>query len=189
MRLASLLFSLLMAVLLSACENETIVERANREGILIIGNSNEPKGLDPHLVSGVLESNILRALFEGLALDHPKEDGVALPGAAASWEHNDNFTVWTFHLRPDGKWSDGTPVTAHDFVFSYRRMLTPTLPTEYSEMLYFIKNAQAYKRGELMDFSRVGAKAIDDSTKPLPTSFESHLPTTRKKKLPCGMLT
>ncbi len=115
MRLATVLLLLLSGGLLCSCEDRTNVEIANEQGILIVGNSIEPKGIDPHLVSGVLESNIIRALFEGLSLDHPSEDGVAIPGAAARWEHNDEFTVWTFHLRPDGKWSDEAPVTAQDF--------------------------------------------------------------------------
>ena len=164
MRLAAVLSKLLLLTLLTSCEDETIVDQATRDGILIIGNSNEPKGLDPHLVSGVLESNIIRALFEGLTLGHPSEDGVALPGAAARWEANGDFTVWTFHLRPDGKWSDGAPVTARDFLFSYRRLLTPTLPAEYSEMLFFIKNARAFNKGEITDFAEVGVEAVDDFT-------------------------
>ena len=164
MRLANLLPIFLAGTLVLSCENRTTVEKANEEGLLIIGNSNEPKGLDPHLVSGVLESNIIRALFEGLAVDHPSEDGTPLPGAARTWEPNEDFTVWTFHLRPEGKWSDGAPVTAHDFVFSYKRLLTPTLPAEYSEMLYFIQGAEAYNKGKTTDFSEVGAKAIDDFT-------------------------
>lgn len=163
---AYLLFPL--AFLLAACDPRSDVERANEEKILIIGNSNEPKGLDPHLVSGVLESNIIRALFEGLCSEHPSQDGTALPGAAASWESSEDFTAWTFNLQPEGKWSDGIPVTAHDFVFSFRRLLSPdpNWPAEYSEMLYFIENAQIYsenRRGEIL-FSR-------DST--FPTSWKT----------------
>ena len=154
---------LLCCTLLLCCEERTAVEIANKEGIFIVGNSTEPKGLDPHLVSGVLESNIIRALFEGLAVEHPSRDGTALPGAAARWEHNEDFTEWTFHLQPEGKWSDGLPVTAHDFVFSYRRLLNPGLPAEYSEMLYFLRNAELLNRdlrsyALLRDSSELGIK-------------------------------
>lgn len=149
-------FSLLPILLFFvSCDSRSDIERANEDKILIIGNSNEPKGLDPHLVSGVLESNIIRALFEGLCLGDPSNDGIALPGAAHSWEASEDFTQWTFNLQPDGMWSDGIPVTANDFVFSYRRMLSPDpdWPADYSEMLYFIENAENYskdRRGEIL---------------------------------------
>ncbi len=140
---------------LAACDPRSDIERANEEKILIIGNSSEPKALDPHLVSGVLESNIIRALFEGLCSEDPSTDGMALPGAAVSWEASEDFTAWVFNLQPEGKWSDGIPVTAQDFVFSFRRLLSPdpNWPAKYQEMLYFIENAENYskdKRGEIL---------------------------------------
>ena len=143
------LFAIAIASLaFTSCETRSDVEIANEENILILGNSNEPKGLDPHLVSGVLESNILRSLFEGLCVGSPDKDGVSLPGAAKRWDPNEDASVWTFYLNPDGKWSDGVPVTAEDFVFSYKRMLSPSpnWPAKYCEMLYAIKNAEAYNR-------------------------------------------
>ena len=121
---------------------------ANEENILIVGNSGEPKGLDPHLVSGVLESNIIRALFEGLCVEDPDKDSSSLPGVAKNWTPNEDSTEWIFELNPEAKWSDGVPVTANDFVFSYRRLLSPDpdWPAEYAEMLYFLKNGEAYHR-------------------------------------------
>lgn len=154
----------LAAVLLLSCDGKTAADRAAEEGILLFGNSSEPQGLDPQLVSGVLESNIIRALFEGLCVEHPSKDGIALPGAAKSWDHNEDFTVWTFHLGEDRLWSDGTPVTTKDFLFSYERMLTPKLGAEYAEMLYYIKGAEAFHKGESADFSTVGVKGLDDYT-------------------------
>jgi oligopeptide transport system substrate-binding protein len=137
-----------LAILTVSCERRSDVEIANEEKILIIGNSNEPKGLDPHLVSGVLESNIIRALFEGLCVEDPAKDSSSLPGAAMSWEPSEDFTEWTFKLNPGAKWSDGVPVTAHDFAFSYQRLLSPdpNWPAKYAEMLYFLKNGEAYHR-------------------------------------------
>lgn len=164
MRIAKALLTLSTGLLIASCENRTSVEKATEAGILVIGNSNEPKGLDLHLVSGVLESNIIRALFEGLCVEHPSEDGIALPGAAASWSANDDFTVWTFKLQPEGQWSDGVPVTAHDFVFSYQRMLHPKIPAKYSDMLYFIKGAEDYNKERNPDPNSIGARAIDDHT-------------------------
>jgi oligopeptide transport system substrate-binding protein len=146
----SIVFAALAAFTLVSCERRSDVEIANEKKILIVGNSSEPKGLDPHLVSGVLESNIIRALFEGLCVENPKKDNDSLPGVAKKWDPIDenNPDEWIFHLNPKAKWSDGVQVTAHDFVFSYKRLLSPdpNWPAEYAEMLYFLKNAEAYNR-------------------------------------------
>lgn len=139
--------SLSALVLLASCERETQVERANREGILLFGNSNEPKGLDPQVVSGVLESNILRALCEGLVTDHPSEDATYGYGGAESLEPDETSTVWTARLRRNARWSDGEPVTARDYTFSYQRILTPSFGAKYAEMLYFLDGAQEFNRG------------------------------------------
>lgn len=163
-RRTSILASLSAAACLIGCGGKTAVERATEAGILIRGNAAEPKGLDPHLVSGVIEDNIIRALFEGLCVGHPSEDGVALPGVAERWVPNADFTEWVFHLRPGARWSDGKPVTAHDFTFSYERILTPALGAEYAAMLHYIEGAQAFNEGKTKDFSTVGVKADDDHT-------------------------
>ena len=151
------LFALLPLVFLTAsCDSETQVEKANREGILLMGNSGEPKGLDPQVVTGVLESNILRALFEGLVSDHPSEDATTVLGGAESLEPDETATVWTARLRPDGKWSDGTPVTAHDYAFAYQRILTPKFAAKYADMLHFLKGAARFNRdllGEILFLS------------------------------------
>jgi oligopeptide transport system substrate-binding protein len=151
-------------LLLVSCQKETQVERADREGILLVGNSAEPKALDHQLVTGVIESKIITSLFEGLVADDASQDDAAPPGAAASWEHNGDMTEWVFHLQPKGKWSDGQPVTAHDFVFAYNRLLHPDFAGPYAEMLYFIENAEAYNKGKIADFSLVGVTAVDDLT-------------------------
>jgi oligopeptide transport system substrate-binding protein len=111
------LFLLPALLCLAGCQRETQVEKANREGILIFGNSNEPKGLDSQVVTGVLESNILRALFEGLVSDHPSDDAGIVPGGAETLEPDATATVWIAKLRPNAKWSDGAPVTAQ-FILS-----------------------------------------------------------------------
>jgi oligopeptide transport system substrate-binding protein len=153
---------------LSSCQkdgqSESQVEKATREGILLMGNSAEPKGLDPHIVSGVIESNILRALFEGLIADDPVNDEATPGGAALSVTPDATATVWTAKLRPDGKWSDGTPVTAQDFAFSYQRILTPELGAKYSDMLYFLKGAEDFNKGKTTDFKTVGVEVLDDET-------------------------
>jgi oligopeptide transport system substrate-binding protein len=139
---------LLAVTALCGCKRETDVDKATREGILLVGNSAEPRGLDLQLVSGVPESRILASMFEGLVGDHPSEDNTMTPGVATRWEHNEDLTEWTFHLRPEAKWSDGTPLTADDFHFSYHRMLHPVFAAAYAQMLHVIRNAEAYNRDE-----------------------------------------
>ncbi|MGA0332964.1 MAG: peptide ABC transporter substrate-binding protein [Kiritimatiellia bacterium] len=142
---------------------ENRVEEGTRLGILHLGNEAEPEGLDPHLTTGMIEYRILSALFEGLV----REDGKTLkpkPGVASGWEQNSEGTVYTFTLRPEARWSNGDPVTAEDFVFSYRRMLSPKLGAEYAYMLYVIRNGRLYNQGLLEDAEQVGVKALDPHT-------------------------
>jgi len=106
----------------------------------------------------------MRALFEGLCTDHPTKDGESLPGAATHWESNENFTVWTFHLRPRAVWSNGDPIIAQHFVYSYQRMLSPAFAADYASMLFYIKGAEDFNKGEITDFGLVGAKAKDELT-------------------------
>lgn len=172
------LCAMALALLLSSCgKHERKVDRATREGILMIGNGAEPKALDPHLVSSVGDSAIMRAMFEGLVTYHPSDDATHSPGVAERWEANEDKTVWTFFLRNNAKWSNGDPVTAHDFVYSYNRILHPKMGAPYASMLYFLKNAKEYNTGsdENITFADVGVKAIDDLTLeltlPNPTPF------------------
>jgi oligopeptide transport system substrate-binding protein len=141
---------------LLSCQKESQVDKATREGILIIGNSADPKSLDLQVVSGVIESNVMRALYEGLVQLHPTEDLAAPPGAALSVTPDETYTVWTVKLRPEAKWSDGMPVTSEDFRFSYERMLAPDFGAKYAEMLYFMEGAEAFNKGGIPDFSGVG---------------------------------
>jgi len=158
------IFALAIVTMLSGCRRETKIERATKEGILIFGNGAEPKTLDPQLVQSVGDSNIMRALFEGLVTFHESEDAIAVPGVAERWEPNEDYSVWTFYLRPDARWSSGDLVTAHDFAFSYQRILEPDFASPYASMLYFLQGAEAFNKGETKDFSTVGVRVIDDKT-------------------------
>lgn len=162
-------FTLLAAALLLATScsrspgGDSLRDQATRDGILLFGNSGEPPSIDPHLNTSVNGSRITSALVEGLIAYHPTDDNLPEPGVAESWENVDS-TLWTFHLRKNARWSNGDPVTAHDFVYSYRRMLTPELGAKYAQLLYIIKNGREYNTGKLRDFSQVGVKALDDYT-------------------------
>src|SRR5262245_52021687 len=93
-------------------------------------NETEVKSLDPHIVTGQPEHRILEAIFEGLTRLDPKTLAPR-PGVAESWDISDDKKTYTFHLRKDAKWSNGEPVTAHDFVFSMQRFLDPQTAAEY----------------------------------------------------------
>ncbi len=160
---AFLIATLCLAVV--ACggrERET--DLGVKNGTLLIGNGAEPLSLDPHLVTGVPENRILASLIEGLIAYHPTDDEEPEPGVAESWEHNEDFTLWRFRLRDNARWSNGDPVTAGDFVYSWQRILSPALGAQYAEMLYVIRNAEAFHQGQITDFGQVGVKAIDDRT-------------------------
>jgi oligopeptide transport system substrate-binding protein len=149
---------------ISSCKNrDTIVSEGNKTGILHFGNQTEPEDLDPHIVTGVPEFHILQSLFEGLVTPDPR-DLHPLPGAARSWDISADNLVYTFHLHSNGTWSNGESVKAGDFVFSFQRILSPGLGSEYAYMLYCIKNAENFHKGILKDFSQVGAVAVDDTT-------------------------
>lgn len=148
----------------SYAKSKSSVDRATEEKILLLGNGSEPKGIDPHLVTGVPESNILNSLFEGLVNYHPSKDATVIPGVAKRWESNEDASIWTFYLRKEARWSNGDPLTAHDFVYSYKRILTPSFGARYADFFYIVKNAKAFHQGEIEDYNEVSIKALDDYT-------------------------
>src|SRR5262249_8409578 len=131
--------------------------------ILHKGNKSDPQELDPHIVQGVPEHHILQTLIENLVTEDPR-DLTPVPGQAERWDVSPDGTVYTFHLRPGLRWSNGEPLTAHDFVRSYRRALTPSLGCEYAYMFFVMKGAEDFFKGRTGDFSTVGAKALDERT-------------------------
>jgi oligopeptide transport system substrate-binding protein len=149
---------------LAACgKRESAAEAGLRTGTLLLGNLAEPQELDPQLISAYTDQNIAVALFEGLcALDERTSQPV--PAAAERWEPSPDGLTYTFHLRSTARWSNGEPLTAHDFVASWRRALAPSLAAEYAYLLYPLKNAEALNTGKLADFTTLGAEALDERT-------------------------
>jgi oligopeptide transport system substrate-binding protein len=155
---------LLLVFLATGCaKRESPAEEGIRTKTLLLGNGAEPQDLDPQTCSLYTDANVLMALFEGLTCIDEKTSQ-AVPGVAERWDISPDGLVYTFHLRAEAKWSNGDPVTADDFVYSFHRILSPGLASEYSYMLYFIKNAEAFNRGKFSDFAQVGAKALDART-------------------------
>lgn len=141
--------------------NGAIVAPALSEVVFNRGNSADPESLDPHKTSTVYEAHILRDLFEGLVMQDQKAE--LIPGAAESWTVSDDGLVYTFKLRPGAVWSDGSPLTAEDFVYSFRRLEDPATGAEYASMLYVVKNGEEVNTGKVKP-EELGVKAVDAST-------------------------
>lgn len=108
-------------------------------------NGAEPETLDPHIMTGVPEHRLASAIFEGLVGQHP-QTLQPIPAVAERWEVSADGLTYTFHLRGDAKWSDGSPVLAADFAGSWERVLRPATASQYAYMLYPVKNAEAYNK-------------------------------------------
>jgi oligopeptide transport system substrate-binding protein len=106
----------------------------------------EPESLDPQMTSGQPEARLCVALYEGLVEYHPKTME-PIPGIAESWKSNGNATEFVFFLRRDAKFSNGDPITARDFVYTFRRGLRPELASRVAFLAYEIKNAEAFNNG------------------------------------------
>lgn len=162
-RLAPALALIGLGLLPGCGRRETAVQAGNRDQVLHRGVGDEVATLDPQLGTGIAEGNIDAALFEGLVTEDPR-DLHPVPGVAERWEVSPDGLVYTFTLRADARWSDGRPVTAKDFVDSWRRILTPSLGAENASLLYVLQGAEAYHRGATRDFSTVGAEALSERT-------------------------
>lgn len=121
-----------------------------------IGNTNDPISLDPHKTTGTWEHHLLLDNLIGLTQDDA--DGKPIPGMAERWETSADGLTWTFYLR-DAVWSDGVPVTADDFVFSLRRILSPATASEYASLLYLLKGAQPIAEGKAAP-ETLGVRAV-----------------------------
>ncbi|AVJ17935.1 oligopeptide ABC transporter substrate-binding protein OppA [Serratia rhizosphaerae] len=144
-----------------AAEVPAGVQLADKQEI-VKNNGSEVQSLDPHKIEGVPENNVTRDLMEGLANNTP--DGGIEPGVAESWDNKD-YKVWTFHLRKDAKWSNGKPVTAQDFVYSWQRLVDPNTASPYASYLQYahVENVDDIIAGK-KDKSTLGVKALDDHT-------------------------
>lgn len=128
----------------------------------VFNNDTEVKSLDPALMTDVSSGRVAVGLFEGLVGLHP----ISLrpvPGVATDWAVSDDGRRWTFHLR-ETSWSDGRPLTAADFIWSWRRVLTPATGSEYAYQLFPVRGAEAYFNDPESGFDAVGLAAPDPQT-------------------------
>ena len=121
----------------------------------------DSKTLDPALNSSVDGGIVLSNAFEGLC--RTDKNDKAIKGGAESWTISDDQLTYTFKLRKDAKWSNGDPVTAHDYEYAWKRVLNPDTAAEYAYQMYYIKGAEAYNTGS-GSADEVGVKAVDDYT-------------------------
>jgi len=134
-----------------------------RNADLVIINGREPDSLDPALILGQADGRIAQALFEGLTRYSPT-DASAEPGLAERWEISDDQKTYTFHIRTNAKWSTGEQITAHDFAYSWLRVLNPETGSDYAGNLFYIRGAEDYSGGKNADSNSVGVKALDKAT-------------------------
>lgn len=153
----------LLALLLSACapgkNNGSAEKGAERQGseaaVLRISQRNEPGDLDPALAAIPDDYFVIRALSEGLVSPAPDGSGV-VAAAADHWTVSEDGRSYYFHLRGDARWSDGSPVTADDFIASFKRALEPSTPAPKVHLFFPVKGARRYHEGKERDFSKVG---------------------------------
>jgi oligopeptide transport system substrate-binding protein len=164
---ASLFAALLLTAALWAnagCfRHGSAVDRGNRDSVLHRSIGPEIPDVDPHLATSFSEYSVISALFEGLVSEDPT-DLHPVAGVAETWEISSDALTYTFHLRPEAKWSNGDAVTAQDFAQSFQRMLTGSLGADYASVLYVLQNAEPFHKGTLSDFSKVGVAAVDSHT-------------------------
>jgi oligopeptide transport system substrate-binding protein len=135
---------------------------ARGQETITIGNGAEPETLDPHKATDVSSAEIIFQLFEGLVTYGP--DAAIVPGVAERWERSPDGLTYLFHLRANARWSDGSPLTAEDFVYSFRRALDPKTGSSTQILLYPIRQAEEIATGKEKDFSKLGAVAKDEHT-------------------------
>jgi oligopeptide transport system substrate-binding protein len=131
-------------------------------GVLRFNQNASPKFLDPQLLYDIPSMNVVIHLFEPLV--RYDAEGQIVAADAESWEHNEDYTLWTFKLRPN-KWSNGDARTAHDYVYSIRRILTPSTGANYASMVFmFLEGGEEFYNSKGRNDANLGVRAIDDLT-------------------------
>lgn len=153
----------LLMLALSGCTQRDPAASAPEKQILRLSQRNEPATLDPQFATLPDEFIVLRALLEGLVAPAPN-GGPPQPAVAERWETSPDGLTWTFHLRPEARWSDGTPVTARDFVYTIRRALNPALAAPKARLFYVLRGAEAFHHGEQTNPAQLGATAPTPQT-------------------------
>ncbi|HWQ62610.1 MAG TPA: peptide ABC transporter substrate-binding protein [Negativicutes bacterium] len=186
MRTKTLVLALIIALVASAAAGCMTAKKTTGK-YLRYSAGTEPETLDPRKSTGSPEAICEAQIFEGLTTLNDKDAPVA--GAAEKWEIAADGLTYTFHLRANARWSNGDPVTAHDFEYAWKTALSPALGCKYAYQLYYLKNGESYNKGQATA-DAVGVKALDGRTlqvvleKPTPyfltlTAFHTYYPVHR----------
>lgn len=152
-----------VAVLVACAANgaEQTAPDLSAEQVLTVSLDNAPTTLDPLLTTETATQHVLDDLFEGLVT--LGIDGKPVPGVARDWTVSADEKTWQFHLRPDARWSNGSPVTAQDFIYAWRREVDPKTGAAYAQSLAPLLNAQEIEAGK-MPPSSLGVESPDPQT-------------------------
>jgi len=150
----------------SAVENKT----------LRLAVSTEPPTLDWSLATDGVSFNVLTNIMEGLTQYNERLEPI--PAIAKRWEFSESGRVITFYLRDDVKWTDGQPVTARQFEYSWKRLLNPNTASQYAYFLFDVENAAEYNAGKIKDADQVGVKALSPTVLQV-HHLHGHLPATQ----------
>ena len=163
------MFILVLVLVVAGCstssttpeDNDRNEEESNELKVLNLNNQSEPGSLHPALGQGTHDSWVMEHAFEGLVKKNA--EGQIGPGMAERWDTSDDGITWTFHLKEGMKWSDGEPVTAHDFEYAWKYALKPETAADYAYQLYYLANGEQYNKGTATE-DQVGVKALDELT-------------------------
>jgi len=136
-------------------------ENNNKLRIFRMTLSSEPPTLDWNLATDNVSFTVITNLMEGLT--EYDQNLQPQPAVAKRWKISPNRKIYTFYLREDVHWSDGKEVTAHDFEYSWKRLLNPKTAAEYAYFLYDVVNAYEYNSGQIKDPSLVGVRALSST--------------------------
>lgn len=157
-------FLLSLALILAGCSGfkSCSTKTAGTPETLVINNYGEPTSLDPVHIYEMVSAPIVLQMFQGLTELHPQTLEV-MPGVATDWKVSGDGLTYTYYLRKNAKWSNGDPVTAHDFEYSWKRALDPKTGVRFAPILFYLENGQAFNEGKA-DANTVGVTAVDDYT-------------------------
>ncbi|MEY2301740.1 peptide ABC transporter substrate-binding protein [Bacillus tropicus] len=155
-----MVMALVTSLLLTACNNkENKSDKEVKKQVLNVTVSEEIPSLDTAKTMDGTSAHIMQNIFEGLyALDDQDQP---IPAVAKSFKRSEDGKKYTFDLRKDAKWSNGDNVTAHDFMFAWKRAIIPETASQYASMLFYVKNAKEINKGT-MPLDALGVKVIND---------------------------
>ncbi len=163
-------------------DNHTVLAQTPPKDRILRFASTSAELLDPAQVADTAGHHLMMNVFEGLYV-YNRGDGPAVPAMAQSRDVSADGLTWTFHLRTNLRWSDGTPLTAEDFAWSWLRVLEPKTASRSAQLLWFVKGAQALNSGEDPNPQHVGISVLD----PLTLRVQLTNPTPFFEALLCEM--